>query len=158
MLFTSWVKHKTKHEPELYGITYGYIDLKQPTQFHLKLSTYRENNGVLKYGTLFDFFRLRNDVEFCIIGEVVDGIPCPVTGPKLFCACQNFMSQHKNLTPFSASSKTFVLAQKTILLNANLSVCYKMFVTATICKYFFGLAQKIWTSPKHFGTCKRTRQ
>ena len=32
-----------------------------------------------------------------------------------------------------------------------------MFVTATICKYIFGLAQKIWTSPKHFGTCKRTR-
>ena len=32
-----------------------------------------------------------------------------------------------------------------------------MFVTATICKLIFGLAQNIWTSPKHFGTCKRTR-
>ena len=25
-------------------------------------------------------------------------------------------------------------------------------------KSIFGLAQKIWTSPKYFGTCKRTRQ
>ena len=30
-------------------------------------------------------------------------------------------------------------------------------MTGTICKWIFGLAQKIWTSPKHFGTCKRTR-
>ena len=48
--------------------------------------------------------------------------------------------------------------QKPILLNANhLFVWHKMFVTATICKYIFGLAQKIWTSPKHLGTFKRTR-
>jgi hypothetical protein len=52
-----------------------------------------------------------------------------------------------------------VPAQKPILLNANhLFVWHKMFVTATIFKYIFGLAQKIWTSPKHFETCKRTRQ
>ena len=60
---------------------------------------------------------------------------CPFTGPKMFCASPNFLSQPKNLTPFSASSKTFVLAQKPILLNANhLFVWHKMFVTATICK------------------------
>ena len=159
MPFTSWVKHKTKHKTERYGIGINYIELKQPTKIRFKrLSPYRENNGVLKYQTLFEFFRPPNHVELCLIGEVVEGIPCSITGPKLFCAGQNFMSQHKNLTPFSASSKTFVLAQKTILLNANhLFVRYKMFVTATICKYFFGLAQKNWTSPKHFGTFKRTR-
>ena len=62
-------------------------------------------------------------------------MPCPSTGPKMFCAGPNFLSQPKNLTAFSASSKTFVLAQKTILLNANhLFVWHKMFVTATICK------------------------
>ena len=45
------------------------------------------------------------------------------------------LSQPKNLTAFSASSKTFVPAQKTILLNANhLFVWHKMFVTGTICK------------------------
>ena len=27
-----------------------------------------------------------------------------------------------------------------------------MFVTATICKEIFGVAQKIWSSPKYFGT------
>ena len=85
-------------------------------------------------------------------------MPCPFTGPKMFCDGPNFLSQPKNLTAFSASSKPFVPAQKPILLNANhLFVWHKMFVTATICKYFFGLAQKIWTSTKHFGTFKKTR-
>ena len=37
----------------------------------------------------------------------------------MFCAGRNFLSQPKNLTAFSASSKTFVPAQKPILLNAN---------------------------------------
>jgi hypothetical protein len=62
-------------------------------------------------------------------------MPCPFTGPKMFCAGPNFLSQPKNLTAFSASSKTFVPAQKPILMNANhLFVWHKMFVTATICK------------------------
>jgi hypothetical protein len=62
-------------------------------------------------------------------------MPCPFTGPKMFCAGPNFLSQPKNLTAFSASSKNFVPAQKTILLNANhLFVWHKMFVTTTICK------------------------
>ena len=62
-------------------------------------------------------------------------MPSPFTGPKMFCAGPNFLSQPKNLIAFSASSKTFVPAQKTILLNANhLFVWHKMFVTGTICK------------------------
>ena len=70
-------------------------------------------------------------------------MPCPFTGPKIFCAGPNFLSQPKNLTAFSASLKTFVPAQKLILLNTNhLFVWHKMFVTATICKQIFGLAQK----------------
>ena len=64
-------------------------------------------------------------------------MPCPVTGPKVFCAGSNFLSQPKNLIAFSAYSNTYVPAQKTILLNANhLFVWHKMFVTATISKYF----------------------
>ena len=39
-------------------------------------------------------------------------MPCPFTGRKMFCAGPNFMSQLKNLTAFSAFSKTFVPAQK----------------------------------------------
>ena len=77
-------------------------------------------------------------------------MPCPFTVSKIFCAGPNFLSQPKTLTAFSASSK-----KKTILLNANhLFVWHKMFVTAVICKYIFGWAQKIWTSPKHFWTCE----
>jgi hypothetical protein len=41
-------------------------------------------------------------------------MPCPFTGPKMFCACPNLLSQAKDLTAFSACSKTFVLAQKPI--------------------------------------------
>jgi hypothetical protein len=41
-------------------------------------------------------------------------MPCPFTGPKMFSASPKFLSQPKNLTAFSASSKPFVLAQKTI--------------------------------------------
>ena len=37
----------------------------------------------------------------------------------MFCAGPNFLTQPKNLTAFIASSKTFVIAQKPILLNAN---------------------------------------
>ena len=46
-------------------------------------------------------------------------LPCPFTGHKMFCAGQNILCKPKNLTAFSASSKTFVIAQKPILLNAN---------------------------------------
>ena len=61
-------------------------------------------------------------------------MPCPFTGPKMFCAGSNFLSQPKNLTAFSPSLKTFVPAQKPILLNAShLFVRHKM----------FGLAQNI---------------
>jgi len=62
-------------------------------------------------------------------------MPCSFTGPKMFCAGPNFLSQPKNLSAFSAYSKPFVLAQKPILLHANhLFAWHKMFVTATICK------------------------
>ena len=57
-------------------------------------------------------------------------MPCPFTGPKKFCASPNFVIQPENLTAFSTSSKTFVLAQRPISLNANhLFVWHKMFVT-----------------------------
>ena len=64
------------------------------------------------------------------------------TGPKMFCSGLHFLSQPKNLTAFSASSKTFVPAQKPILRNANhLFVWHKK----------FGPAQNI------LGPVKRTR-
>ena len=64
-------------------------------------------------------------------------------GFKKFGLAQNILgpvkgqgiSQPKNWTGFSASSKTFVPAQKLILLNANnLFVWHKIFVTGKICK------------------------
>ena len=59
-------------------------------------------------------------------------MPCTFTGPKMVCAGPNILNQPKNLTAFSASSKTFVLALKSILLNANhLFVWHKIFMPAT---------------------------
>ena len=55
----------------------------------------------------------------CKVHNYTDLMPCPFTGPKMFCPVPNFLSQPKNLTAFSSSSKTFVPAQKAILLNAN---------------------------------------
>ena len=55
-------------------------------------------------------------------------MPCPFTGSKMFFSGLNVLSHSKNLIAFSASSKTFVLAQKPILLNANhLFVWHKIF-------------------------------
>jgi hypothetical protein len=39
-------------------------------------------------------------------------MPCPFTGPKMFGAGPSFLSQPKNLTAYSASSKPFVPAHK----------------------------------------------
>ena len=50
-------------------------------------------------------------------------MPCPFTGHKMFCANPNFMSQPQNLTAFSASSKTFVPAQKTNFTEYKSSFC-----------------------------------
>ena len=62
-------------------------------------------------------------------------MPCPFTGPKMFCAGLNILCQSKNLTAFNASSKPFAPAQKTNLLNANhILVWQKIFGTATTCK------------------------
>ena len=77
----------------------------------------------------------------------------------MFWAGPNFLNQSKNLIAFKASSKTFVRAQKPNLLNGNHLLvrhkffwdCHKIFIS------IFGLAQNIWTSPKYFGTCRRTR-
>ena len=64
-------------------------------------------------------------------------MPCPFTDPKMFCAGPNVFEPVQNLIAFSASSKTFVPAQKPTLLNANyLLVRDKMFVTGTIVNKF----------------------
>ena len=78
-----------------------------------------------------------NKSDFLLDKKIPKGslMPCPFTSPKMLCAGPNFLSQPKNLTAFSASSKTFEPAQKSILLNANhLFLWHKMFVTATKCK------------------------
>ena len=62
---------------------------------------------------------------------------------------------------FWASPKIWlhlVLLQKLLCRHKNQFYWMQIiFLSGTICKYVFVLALKIWTSPKHFGTCKRKR-
>ena len=82
-------------------------------------------------------------------------MPFPFTGLKMFCASPNFLSQPKNLTAFSASSKTFVPAQKPILLNANhLFVWHKMFGTGTIYNKFLVRHKKRGSTQNILGPAK----
>ena len=74
-------------------------------------------------------------------------MPCPFTGPEMFCAGPNFLSQPKNLTAFSASSKTFVPAQKnnfTNLHSAKIVFCAskKVFEEALYAVKFYGRLKK----------------
>ena len=70
---------------------------------------------------------------------------------KCYVPIQIFLSQPKNLTAFSASSKTFVLAQKQILLNANhLFVWHKIFVNR-----FLGWIKKFGPAQNVLGPVKR---
>ena len=72
---------------------------------------------------------------------------------------------HLGYSAFSTAPKDFVSAQK---LNGNrllvwyrdrLSlVWYKKFGIYTICQSIIKLAQKVWTIPKSFGTCRRPWQ
>ena len=71
-------------------------------------------------------------------------MPCPFTGPKMFCAGPNFLSQPKNLTAYSASS--LVLAQKPILLNANY-----LFFSGTKCLELTQYVNKCLVWHKKFG-------
>ena len=44
-----------------------------------------------------------------------------------------------------------------ILVASNILCQHKIFWRGTKCSQIFGLVQNIWTSTKHFVTCKRTR-
>ena len=85
-------------------------------------------------------------------------MPCPFTGPKMFCAGPIFLCQTKIFFTYCGSHKNFVPDKKMICIQKNCFLCrHKSFWRGTKCSQIFGLAQKIWTGTKHFGTCKRTR-
>ena len=44
-------------------------------------------------------------------------MPCPFTGPKMFCASPNFLCRTKNLFTYCASHKHFVPEQKIICIQ-----------------------------------------
>jgi hypothetical protein len=72
------------------------------------------------YGDYHDSF---SDVKFTgikINKEVqIYLMPCPFTGPKMFCAGPNFLSQPNNLFTYCASHKHFVPDKKMICIQQN---------------------------------------
>ena len=77
-------------------------------------------------------------------------MPCPFTDPKFINL--NFLCQTKNLSTYCGSRKHFVTFSKIVFLCQHKSFC-----RGTKCSQIFVLPQNIWSSTKHFGTCKRTR-
>ena len=71
----------------------------------------------------FDHYALRINHSSNILPDLKCLVLVHCTGPEMFCAGPNILSQTKNLTAFSASSKTFVQAQKTILLKSDNLFC-----------------------------------
>ena len=84
-------------------------------------------------------------------------MPCPSTGPKMFCAGPNFLCLTKIIL-ILCPSQTFCAIQKgdLQLVNSGLVLAQNIW-SGTKCSSIFGLAQNIWTSPNHFGTCERTK-
>ena len=75
------------------------------------------------------------------------------TGPKMFCAGPNFLSQPKNLFTYYASHKHFVPDKRMICIQQNCLLCrHKSFQRGTKRSLIFWLAQKIWTGTKLFWT------
>ena len=87
--------------------------------FQIRITSIFSSN-ILLINASKNYIRQNHETLQQILSKTIDHIPI-LNNP-------NFLSQPKNLTAFSASSKTFVPAQKPILLNANhLFVWRKMF-------------------------------
>ena len=87
-------------------------------------------------------FQLNSLLWHIIVTYALSFYTVESTGPKMFWAGPNFLSQSKNLIAFSVYSKKFVPAQKPNLLNGNHLLAY------------LGLAQKFYqflVRPKKFG-------
>ena len=70
-------------------------------------------------------------------------MPCPFTGPKMFCADPNFLSQPHNLTAFSAPSKTFCAGTETNFTECTSSFC----LAQNVCDWQ-NLEINFWSDPK----------
>ena len=73
------------------------------------------------------FYVCKSTIQEPFITSRYNLMPCPSTGPKMFCAFPNILSQSKNIIAFCAGTKPN-------LLNGNhLLVWQKMFRTGTKC-------------------------
>ena len=76
-------------------------------------------------------------------------MPCPFTGPKMFCASPNVLCHTKNLL---CQSQKFCARTKDDLHSVKL-----VFVLAQKFLKRHYMQSNFWAGSKNFGTCKRTR-
>ena len=79
-------------------------------------------------------------------------MPCPFTGPKIFCARPKIYLHIVAVTNILCQTKIWFAFSK-----IGFCAGTKVFEEALNAVKFFEPAQKIWIGTKHFGTCKRTR-
>ena len=136
-------------------IIHGYVISVILTKFRINANIQLwQSFSILNFeiGIVSDFLQYINPCSL---------MPCPFTGPKMFWTGPNFLCQNKNLStycPDIVAVKNILCQKKDDLHSVKLFLCrHKSFFKGTKCSQIFGLAQKIWTDTKHFGTCKRTR-
>ena len=84
-------------------------------------------------------------------------MPCPFTGPKMFCSGPNILTQPWNLTVHSLPPKKLLCQHKKQFYWIQI-----IFLTGTKCLWLPQYENKFLVrhkkfEPAHFGTCKRTR-
>ena len=86
-------------------------------------------------------------------------MPCPFTGPKMFCASPNiFWASPKIWLHLMPVTNILCRTKRWFAFSKIGFLCrHKSFWGGTKYSQIFGLVQKIWTGTKHFATWKRTR-
>jgi len=86
-------------------------------------------------------------------------MPCPFTGSKMFWTGPFFFVPDQKSIYILWQPQIFCAGQEDDLHSVKLVFCAgtKVFKDGLNAVKVFGLAKKIWTGTKHFGTCKRTR-
>ena len=98
----------------------------------------------------YRFGRLKSQTQAIVL-------PCPFTGPKMFCAGPIFFEPAQKFIYILCQSQTFCARQKEDLHSVKSVFVPKVFEEALDAAKFLGWLKKNWTGTTYFGTCKWTR-
>ena len=95
------------------------MQIVSSTHSHLFFPKYSKNFCVLDKCFLTE----HQEASCKSVSKLKGHLPCPFTGPKMFCAGPNFLSQPKNLSAYNATSKTFCAGTTTNFTECKSSFC-----------------------------------